>query len=162
MQDNQFVGLWWLPQQEDAKVAGTLSLDEGAGGGFVNTVVFGSASPSQGSCVAEETSDPVPYVHCDLGTLSGGNSATIRVTGRPTVPGTISTWVRALADEFELDRENNVALRTTAVLEANRPPVANAGGPYTVPEGGLVTLGGSGSDADGDILAFAWDLDNTR
>ena len=42
------------------------------------------------------------------------------------------------------------------------PPVANAGGPYTVDEGGSVTLDGSGtSDPDqaADSLNFTWDLD---
>jgi hypothetical protein len=47
-------------------------------------------------------------------------------------------------------------------IQGNRPPVAEANGPYTVAEGSSVTLDGSGSsDPDpGDILAYAWDLDN--
>jgi len=46
------------------------------------------------------------------------------------------------------------------LLTPNRAPTADAGGPYSVPEGGSVTLTGSGIDADGDPLTFAWDLDN--
>ena len=46
-------------------------------------------------------------------------------------------------------------------LEPNLPPVAEANGPYTVSEGGNVTLDGTGShDPDpGDTLTYAWDLD---
>ena len=46
-------------------------------------------------------------------------------------------------------------------IQANRPPVAEANGPYTVSEGGSVTLDGTGShDPDpGDTLTYAWDLD---
>ena len=46
-------------------------------------------------------------------------------------------------------------------IRANRPPVAEANGPYTVSEGGSVTLDGTGShDPDpGDTLTYAWDLD---
>jgi ELWxxDGT repeat protein/autotransporter-associated beta strand protein len=41
----------------------------------------------------------------------------------------------------------------------NSPPTANAGGPYSVTQGGSVALGGTGSDPDGDPLSFTWDLD---
>lgn len=43
----------------------------------------------------------------------------------------------------------------------NQPPVANAGGPYTLDAGSSLTLNGSGTDPDaGDSLTFAWDLNN--
>jgi hypothetical protein len=49
---------------------------------------------------------------------------------------------------------------TVTVTNVNEAPAANAGGPYTVPEGGSVTLTGSGSDPDaGDGRTYAWDLD---
>jgi predicted outer membrane repeat protein len=41
----------------------------------------------------------------------------------------------------------------------NQAPVAEAGGPYTVYEGSMVMLSGSGStDADGVIVKYEWDL----
>ncbi len=47
-------------------------------------------------------------------------------------------------------------------IQSNQPPVADANGPYSVAEGSSVTLDGNGSyDPDpGDILSYAWDLDN--
>jgi hypothetical protein len=43
----------------------------------------------------------------------------------------------------------------------NEPPMADAGGPYVVEEGGVVALNGSATDPDDDpaALEFAWDLD---
>jgi PKD repeat protein len=42
----------------------------------------------------------------------------------------------------------------------NHPPIVDTGGPYTVYEGSMVTLSGSGLDPNGDPLNLAWDLDN--
>jgi dipeptidyl aminopeptidase/acylaminoacyl peptidase len=42
----------------------------------------------------------------------------------------------------------------------NCPPIAGAGGPYSAPEGGSVSLSGLGSDPDSGTLTYVWDLDN--
>jgi predicted extracellular nuclease len=42
----------------------------------------------------------------------------------------------------------------------NFPPTADAGGPYTVVEGGSVTLNATGTDPEGTTVTFDWDLDN--
>ena len=47
------------------------------------------------------------------------------------------------------------------VNEVNRPPVADAGGPYTGVEGSAISLDASGSfDPDLDAVIYEWDLDN--
>jgi autotransporter-associated beta strand protein len=51
---------------------------------------------------------------------------------------------------------NDVVL---TIVSPNTPPVADAGGPYTVLEGDWIELIGSASDVDGDIVALEWDLD---
>lgn len=59
------------------------------------------------------------------------------------------------------DDENNSALAMApVVVGANRAPVADAGGPYSVRLGEPVTLDGSASaDPDGTVVEYAWDVD---
>ena len=42
---------------------------------------------------------------------------------------------------------------SVAPLTLNDAPTVDAGGPYTVPEGGVTTLTATGSDPNGDALS---------
>jgi len=56
------------------------------------------------------------------------------------------------------DDEGLSSTATALVTVTNVAPTANAGGPYTVAEGGAVVLNGTGADPV-DALTFSWDLD---
>ncbi|MFO0927695.1 MAG: PKD domain-containing protein [Gemmataceae bacterium] len=83
------------------------------------------------------------------------------IGARPTfapfdlAPG--STWTVSLR---VTDIDGLSDTRSANVRVGNAPPTANAGGPYTVPEGWSVVLVGSGVDPTNDPLTFAWDFDN--
>lgn len=60
-------------------------------------------------------------------------------------------------DQFRVSDHDPVIIG----LKPNDPPVASAGGPYTVSEGSSVTLSAAGStDPNSDPLSYEWDLDN--
>jgi len=68
--------------------------------------------------------------------------------------------------DFPADYAGDVARGTSdhdpngATFLINQAPVVSAGGPYTVDEGGSVTLAANGSDPESAALTYAWDLDN--
>jgi hypothetical protein len=55
---------------------------------------------------------------------------------------------------------NSTGIFAQRYAYTNDPPTANAGGPYTIAEGQSLTLAGSGTDPDGDTLAFSWDVNS--
>jgi predicted extracellular nuclease len=57
------------------------------------------------------------------------------------------------------DDDGGVREYRSTITVHGRSPVVSAGGPYTVDEGGTVTLDATGSDPDGDAVSYAWDLD---
>ena len=61
---------------------------------------------------------------------------------------------------FDGDLTDSETINIT-VNDVIQPPVADAGGPYSVDEGALLTLNGDGSfHPEGNPLTYNWDLDN--
>ena len=101
-------------------------------------------------------------VTADISTLPLGNNA--HFEPRLGATGGTLTWTPGYSDagtyevRFVASNERSVTFSTTIhVLNTNRAPVADAGGPYAAVVGKAVECTASGSsDPDGDELAFAW------
>jgi hypothetical protein len=77
--------------------------------------------------------------------------------------GTPSQATRTISFRVDDGQTNNHASnlqsRDIHVSPPNHAPTANAGGPYTIAEGGSLSLDASGSsDPDGDLLTYVWDV----
>jgi len=94
------------------------------------TVSWSSSVGSINSATGQFTA-PLP-----AGTTSNAVTATVNLSGGGTLTGNASVTVRDL------------------------PPMASAGGPYSVDEGSSINLTASGSDPNGTSVSYAWDLDN--
>lgn len=66
----------------------------------------------------------------------------------PTTSGAFDQTLNASIDAF------------VAKISVNTAPSVDAGGPYTVNEGGSVSVDATGSDPEDDTLTYEWDLDN--
>jgi PKD repeat protein len=119
-----------------------------AGGPYAGFVGFSVFLDGRGS--SDENGDPLTYswVFGDY-TAAKGEYAfhTYHAAGLYTVTLTVSDGVLTSSDE------------TTARIDSRpqRPPIADAGGPYTGFAGVPLTLNGGGSsDPDGDALTYRW------
>lgn len=97
----------------------------------------------------------------------GSRLAKIALPCTPTEPtmkpgdGLDNDCDRKIDEELSNERDDDGDGRIDEDLAKINPPVADAGGPYTVKEGGSIVLNGSAiPDPNGDQLTFEWDLDN--
>ena len=71
------------------------------------------------------------------------------------LPGAVVTY-----DDADGNAAGSVEI-PQATINVNRPPVADANGPYSMDEGTSIGLDGTAStDPDGDSLTYEWDLNN--
>jgi hypothetical protein len=86
-------------------------------------------------------------------TLAGANTAIVSFTAPQVTAETVLTFRLTVADDNGAPASATV---NVAVQNVNQLPAANAGAAQTVNEGAAVTLNGSGTDADGTIVSYAW------
>jgi uncharacterized repeat protein (TIGR01451 family) len=121
-----------------------------------------------GSSTADWTLIGPNTYQLNIGSLAAGASpqnVQFAVTvNNPLPSGVFTTTNTATIDDDHANGTDPTPLNNTATDDTtfNTPPTAEAGGPYTVSEGGSVILNGTGSfDAEqaSNTLTYAWDLD---
>jgi serine protease AprX len=108
-----------------------------------------SATPSQGSCTLLSHG-----VHCDLGDLAQGSTATVAIVGTPSVPGTLTSNSDVSGTRADPVAGNDTAMvQTTVVACPFASPSITA--PISVPP---ATEGLAASSDSGPGHADAWTL----
>lgn len=97
-----------------------------------------------------------------LGDLAAGASGSVsyQVDIPPTSEFPAGRTTIANIAVLSADQTPPVAAETTLEVVVNLPPTVDAGPDQTVEEGNNVVLAATGSDPDGELLTYTWDLDN--
>jgi len=145
----------------------TVAGSPGLKGLFTSLVVDADFRPHV-SFIAVDIRNPVSDFDDDLVYAyrndSGWSFETV-IHGEPSIP---RPWFSTIAADkcsyphiaTYLFGEKAVKYATKGNCTSNRPPTANAGGPYTGYEGSPLTLTTTATDPDNDPLTYRWDFDN--
>ena len=107
----------------------------------------------------------IPVADPLLGPLQDNGGPTLThalLSGSPAIGAVpVANCSEAPTDQRGVMRPQGPACDIGAFeVVVNQSPAADAGGPYSVNEGGAVMVTASGSDPEGRPLTYAWDLDN--
>ena len=128
---------------------------------------FAFFSQELGNFVLDDDSDPTLPNSRIFGNLAPGEYAVKEppVTGWNLAGIVISdpdggSSVDLAAGTATIDLDPGESITVTFINRQNQPPVADAGGPYFVDEGGSVGLSALDSDDDVGISCYEWDFDS--
>ncbi|OQB40205.1 MAG: WD domain, G-beta repeat [Candidatus Latescibacteria bacterium ADurb.Bin168] len=108
----------------------------------------GTGTDPDGSVVKYEWDFETDGTHDWSSTSSGSTQHSYTTTGVKTATLRVT------------DDDGNTAAATAQVTVTNLPPVPNAGGPYTVKINVPLTLNGTGTDPDGNVVKYEWDFES--
>ena len=130
--------------------------------------VFGISLDATGNLyIADSSNQRVRKVDTSgiITTVAGTGTLGFSGDGGPAINATmynpVDVSINSSGNLYIADVNNDRIRKVSNVAPpTNQPLVADAGGPYSVDEGGSVTVVATGSDPDDDPITFAWDLDN--
>lgn len=142
----------------------------------------GSAFTSPSNAVPQGDTFDIDYVAHEMGHQLGGShtfSYDIEGTNVNVEPGSGSTIMgyAGVTDDYDIQNnsddyftyasilqiQNNLATKTCPVSTTvlNNPPIIDAGTDYTIPFNTPFVLTGTGSDADGDVITYCWEQNDS-
>ncbi|MDD2898591.1 MAG: Ig-like domain-containing protein [Desulfuromonadaceae bacterium] len=125
----------------------------------VNGTLAANFTPNDGAIF--NVCDVIPFTSTSTGPISGYSWL---INGVNYSTNVVNRTLHAGVYPVTLGVTNGTETSqvTKSITVVNTPPVANAGGPYSIGDAGTsLTLNGTGTDADTcDVLSYAWDVDN--
>ena len=130
-----------------------------ANAGDDETVDEGAMVTLDGNASSDPEMQPLTYAWTQTSgadvVLSATNTATVSFTAPAELLDTATLTFSLVVNDGNMDSIADT-VTITVMVGTNDAPTANAGIDQTVTEGATVTLTGSGTDPEGEMLTYAW------
>jgi hypothetical protein len=108
-----------------------------------------------GGGLGQPTDDFANFQSCQGVTLAPNGTCSVTYLFTPK-----SLGAKSITNNFTLNTAPFAIGLSGVGVAPNNPPTVDAGGPYSVGEGGTGTVTATGSDPENGPLSYDWDLDN--